>query len=238
MLSDYKITGLEEKNHKIVEDYNRKLLYSDFVKFQEKGFLKFINYINNNIIKLTQEGSLSGSVELRARIKDTESALINNSSDKMLDDVFGMEIICSAEQDLLIIKQNLEQTLASTKSRKHEKENGYIAWHETYFVINDKAKELQLEELIGDDIPVVECQFKTRDVKSNPKSRHYKYKNINEQEVQKKLEKTELIIGENIPKMWISNNGEIKELSYSEIIEKVYPFVDISTIRIPKEKEI
>ena len=37
--------------------------------------------------------------------------------------------------------------------------------------------------------------------------------------------------------MWVSRENGFHELEYKEIIQKVYPFVDITTIKEPEDKE-
>lgn len=232
MLEDYKINV----DNNVAERVNKENIYTDFVSSQEQGFMRFINYINSVVDILKQKAKISPYVEIRARIKDTNSALKNFFKDKLLDDVFGVEIICANEKEIEIIKNELEKNFKSTRSKKHNKSNGYKAEHESYSIKqNQKDKNIEHWELQKDDVPVVECQFKTIEVELNPEASHHDYKNVNKEEVQKQLENKTLQIGKEIPKMWISRENRMIELSYKEIIQKIYPFVDITTIKEPEK---
>ena len=61
---------------------------------------------------------------------------------------------------------------------------------------------------------------------------------VNKEEVQKMLEDKTLIIGRDIPKMWISKGKGIMELSYKEIVQRIYPFVDTTKIKEPRKQFI
>lgn len=232
MLEDYKINV----DNNVAEKFNKENIYTDFVSSQEQGFMRFINYINSVVDILKQKAKISPYVEIRARIKDTNSALKNFFKDKLLDDVFGVEIICANEKEIEIIKNELEKNFKSTRSKKHNKSNGYKAEHESYSIKqNQEDKNIEYWDLQKDDVPVVECQFKTIEVELNPEASHHDYKNVNKEEVQKQLENKTLQIGKEIPKMWISRENRMIELSYKEIIQKIYPFVDITTIKEPEK---
>ena len=56
-------------------------------------------------------------------------------------------------------------------------------------------------------------------------------------EQQKLLEAKTLEIGKDIPKMWVSRENGMNELSYKEIIQRIYPFVDITTIKEQQKEE-
>ena len=233
MLDNYKV-DLNNKNIEIAERINQENTYIEFVRFQEQGFMRFINYINSIVDKLKQKALISPFIEIRARIKDTNSALVNFSKDKILDDVFGVEIICANENEIKIIKAELEKVFLSTRSKKHNKSNGYKALHESYSIKNDIDDESIKEwKLNRNDVPVVECQFKTIEVELNPEASHHDYKKVNRETVQKELESKILEIGKNIPKMWVSRENGMIELTYKEIIQRIYPFVDITTIKEP-----
>lgn len=232
MLEDYKINV----DNNVAEKVNKENIYTDFVSSQEQGFMRFINYINSVVDILKQKAKISPYVEIRARIKDTNSALKNFFKDKLLDDVFGVEIICANEKEIEIIKNELEKNFKSTRSKKHNKSNGYKAEHESYSIKqNQEDKNLESWELQKDDVPVVECQFKTIEVELNPEASHHDYKKVNKEEVQKQLENKTLQIGKEIPKMWVSRESGMHELSYKEIIQRIYPFVDITTIKEPEK---
>lgn len=240
MLNKYKVSSEElAKTDEIVQKVNRENLYSDFVSSQEEGFFRFMDYVYNVIDSLKKHAKISQFIEIRARIKDIDSALNNYQKNKILDDVFGIEIICASEEEIHKIKNELEKAFTSTRPKFHDKPNGYKAWHESYSAKNDAKDILEKWNLLDHNVPAVECQFKTIAVELNPEASHHDYKNVNKVEIQNKLENEFLIIGKQIPRMWVSRENGFHELKYKEIIQRLYPFVDITTIKEPeKDKKI
>lgn len=238
MLSKYKLTNFNNENtNKIINKIKTENLYAEFVSSQEQGFFRLMNYIYTVIDNLKKKAKISPFIEIRARIKDTQSALFNFEKDKILDDVFGIEIICANEHEINIIKEELEKTLRSTRQKMHNKPNGYKAWHESYSVKPNSNEEIKQWDLLDFNVPAVECQFKTISVELNPEASHHDYKMVDKDEIQTKLERENLIIGKQIPRMWVSRENGFQELGYKEIIQRVYPFVDITTIKEPEDKE-
>lgn len=237
MLCEYKINTDEKRTQQLVERVEREKVYIDFVKSQEQGFFRFMNYVYDVINNLKNKAKVSTFIEIRARIKDIQSALNNYEKNKILDDIFGMEIICANERDINVIKNELEKNLRSTRGKVHDKENGYKAWHESYSASSNLEDEFSKWNLLDHNVPAVECQFKTIEVELNPEASHHDYKKVNKEEIQKKLENETLEIGKQIPQMWVSRENGFHELEYKEIIQKVYPFVDITTIKEPEDKK-
>lgn len=233
MLEQYKVE--QSNNEEIAQKVMREKIYLSFVKEQEQGFIRFINYVYDVINNLKQKAIISPFIEIRARIKDTESAINNYNNNKMLDDVFGIEILCVNEEEIFKIKKELERTLKSTRQKFHNKTNGYKAWHESYSAKNELNEHIESWKLLDNDVPAVECQFKTIEVELNPEASHHDYKKINRKEMQKKLENETLEIGRQIPRMWVSRENGFYELEYKEIIQKLYPFVDVTTIKEPEK---
>ena len=128
--------------------------------------------------------------------------------------------------------------MKSTRSKLHNKPNGYRAKHESYSIKENPNVDVSEWDLKRPDVPVVECQFKTIAVELNPKASHHDYKKVNRQEIQKMLESKTLEIGRNIPRMWVSRENGITELSYKEIIQRIYPFVDTTKIKESEQKSI
>lgn len=237
MLDEYKV-DVNNDVKLLAEKVNMENIYDDFVRLQEQGFIRFINYVYSVVNILKQKAKISPFIEIRARIKDSGSALRNYKKDRLLDDVFGIEIICANEDELKVIKQELEKSLRSTRTKPHNKPNGYKAEHKSYSAKpNIDNEDIRKWELEKEDVPAVECQFKTISVELNPEASHHDYKKVNRETIQKLLESTTLKIGKEIPRMWISRENGIIELSYKEIIQKIYPFVDITTIKEP-EKDV
>lgn len=239
MLNNYKVDVFDDTKE-VIDKVNKENIYIEFVRSQEQGFMRFINYINSVVNLLKQKAKVSSFIEIRARIKAIESALRNFDKDKLLDDVFGVEIICANETEIQIIKSELERYFKSTRSKKHDKPNGYKAEHESYAMKTNSSvsQEIAQWNLQGDDVPAVECQFKTIEVELNPEASHHDYKRVDRQAVQSELENKFLIIGKKIPRMWISKENTMQELGYKEIIQKIYPFVDTTTIMEPQKEQI
>ena len=214
----------------------KERIYMNFVAEQEQGFMEIVKYIYNVVDLLKQQAKISTFIEIRARIKSINSAIKNDDTDnKALDDVFGVEIICLKEEEIDVIRKELAKFFISIKSKTHDKPNGYKAKHESYCV----KQEISVFESLGLDknnIPITECQYKTMHVATNPTAVHYAYKGVNEEEIIARLKKETLQIGRDIPRMWVSRESGIIELSYKEIIQKIYPFVDITIIKEPEQQ--
>lgn len=233
MLEQYRVA--QSNNEEIAKKIQKEKIYLNFVKEQEEGFIRFINYVYDVINNLKQKAIISPFIEIRARIKDIESAIRNYDNNKILDDVFGIEIICANETEIHKIKEELEKVFQSTRQKVHNKANGYKAWHESYSAKNESNEYIKKWNLLDNDVPAVECQFKTIEVELNPEASHHDYKKVNKEEIQKKLESESLKIGKQIPRMWVSRENGFYELEYKEIIQRLYPFVDVTTIKEPEK---
>lgn len=235
-MDKYKVNVDHQAQEALLDRIEKEKIYRKFVGAQEQGFMRMINYIYSVVDLLKQKAKISPFIEIRARIKDTNSALNNHFKEKILDDVFGIEIICANEDELKIIKEELEKTFKSTRSKKHDKANGYKAEHESYSVKGENNSEAITKWRLSEyDVPVVECQFKTIAVELNPEASHHDYKKVDRAQVQSELENKTLVIGKEIPKMWVSRENGMIELSYKEIVQRIYPFVDVTTIKEPEE---
>lgn len=235
-MDKYKVNVDHQAQEALLDRIEKEKIYRKFVSAQEQGFMRVINYIYSVVDLLKQKAKISPFMEIRARIKDTNSALNNHFKEKILDDVFGIEIICANEDELKIIKEELERVFKSTRSKKHDKANGYKAEHESYSVKRENNSEAITKWRLSEhDVPVVECQFKTIAVELNPEASHHDYKKVDRVQVQRELENKTLVIGKDIPKMWVSRESGMIELSYKEIIQRIYPFVDVTTIKEPEK---
>ena len=82
--------------------------YRLFISEALPGYICFMEALNNTINAL-QEKNTIGKTKLRARLKAVNSALINTQK-KILDDVFGFEIVTDSERDkevLMLLIHNL-----------------------------------------------------------------------------------------------------------------------------------
>jgi len=95
--------------------------YRSFITDLGEGFLEIVeNY--NMCLEIAKSKELIGDVKLKARIKDFSSARIN-SDKKILDDVFGMEIVTPTEREkeILILFNHLVFDISKNKNSKMKK---------------------------------------------------------------------------------------------------------------------
>lgn len=209
--------------------------YSKFVVEQQQAFIMFINYLNKYINELREKGKVTNFLEIRARIKTSNSTIKNDKNDKILDDIFGIELICASELEIQIVRGELEKMLSMIRKKELDKDNGYKALHCVYKMnddLIDKLNKNKLQKIGKDYFPVIEAQYKTIEVfyESNyGTASHEKYKNMNMDEIQRLYNAGLLVMGTYIPYMWISdpNNDNMKELSTEEAIKKLYPSIKL-----------
>lgn len=217
----------ELSNEEILE--TRKFdLYNNYVYSQKKGFEALINFINNLTNKMKEDGKISDLFEIRARIKAPQSA-IHNDDHKVLNDVFGMEIITATEEELYMVANAILKHMDIVSEKKHDKANGYKALHRLLDLKKDEIENLDLDRKCI-QIPLVEIQFKTMEVavkSCGGTADHAIYKGETKEEVQRKYDNGEFSIFTNVPTMWVSRNGEIKMLSTEETLKKMYPFLKL-----------
>lgn len=101
--------------------------YKGFISDLGEGFLDIAeNY--NLCLEIAKNRALIGDVKLKARIKDFSSSRIN-SNKKILDDVFGIEIVSATdeEKEFLMLFNHLIFNIS--KDKKYNKPTGYAAYH-------------------------------------------------------------------------------------------------------------
>lgn len=207
-------------------------VYNEFIVNQREGFLNIMNFTNSIINRLINDGTISEFIEMRARIKAPVSA-IQNDSKKALDDIFGIEIIGAREEELLIIREKLENVMQKTKQRNHNKNNGYKATHICYAFKKDKINSLNSPNINENYLPVIEFQFKTTEVaarcKYGKQADHSGYKNVNPQNIQKEYDEGKMRIFTTVPTMWERDRykGDMILLTEEEILKKLYPFLKL-----------
>lgn len=225
----------------------------------KENFLKLINYINRKIESLKNEGELSEFVEIRARVKGLASAIRNHNKErstfennitkklkdteeelekgKTLDDIFGIEIVGATEEEINYLREVLENFLSKTRpTKKHNKENGYKAEHDSYYLKNEiTGEDYQIIE--PDKTPIIECQYKLiatiRNCQYGEKASHLTYKGEKTEDIQQMYDEGEFIIGYNLPTMYKSDydkNGNpiMRKLSVEETLREEYPFLNMS----------
>ena len=231
--------------------------YEKFVLDQESQFILFINYLNKFINELRDKGTITPHLAFYARVKATNSAYQNHSDKKALDDVFGIEILATAEAEFQALMKEIEsdgdinRLLRVHKVTKHDKDNGYKAEHH-YCVLEPKLVET-LNNLSGKTrrnripaqlFPLIEFQYKTFEVYYQGNfgtASHEVYKNTEIKQIQSLYDTDLLTVGEYIPTMWISDpyNDNVRELSTREILKKMYPSLKLKDAKRstePKQK--
>lgn len=218
--------------------------YEKYVLEQQEQFVLFINYLNQYINSLREQGIISPFLKFYARVKATNSAL-KNYEKKALDDIFGIEFICATDEEIKILQEKLEPLLKSHKIKIHNKENGYKAIHHSCSIKQEIRDELTKKmenksKVKQETFPVIEVQYKTIGVYYEAvygKASHEKYKDTKLPQLQLLYDNDCLTVGEYIPYMWISNadTDNVRELSTEEVLRKMYPSLKLGGNKAKKE---
>lgn len=102
--------------------------YKEFINIHADNFLDIVEDLNM-CLEIAKDYETIGNVQLKARIKDFSSSKIN-SNVKILDDIFGVELVSASEFDkeFLILFSYLMFDI--DKNKKYRKEDtGYSAYH-------------------------------------------------------------------------------------------------------------
>lgn len=137
--------NLDEQN----EIKARKIdAYKDYVLEAIPGYVMFMELVNQIVTKLENDNVI-GKTKVKSRIKSINSSMIN-TEEKVLDDIFGFEIITQNERDkeiLMIVIYNLFDRKYA-RHKNHNKSNGYYAHHCTGTVKNKLDENDDLEKHI------------------------------------------------------------------------------------------
>ena len=221
---------VEKSSRDAINDRVAYMMYFAFVESQRNGFVSIMQFINDKINEMIDQGRISDMIEIRARIKAAQSA-INNDDRKALDDIFGIEIITATENEISTLIQSLSQYMIKTKSKNYDKPNGYKAKHKYWTMKEDKTNYLKNYSFASDHdhIPMIEFQFKTAEVaikcNNGGSADHTTYKGETTEEIQSKFDKGEFTLY-NTPTMWVSRDGRMALLSKEETLKKIYPFLN------------
>lgn len=251
---NYQATPLSERE--------ARRTYEKFVIDQEEQFILFINYLNQYINHLRDLGKITPHLAFYARVKATNSAYKNHSDGKTLDDVFGIEILATSEEEYKTLMEEIEspseedKTFSENKrllkvhhTKNHDKDNGYKAEHHTCSIepelvttLNNllgKSKDDKISEQL---FPLIEFQYKTFEVYYQGNfgtASHEKYKNTEIQQIQALYDAGLLTVGEYIPTMWVSNpySDNVRELTSRDVLKKMYPSLKLKDLKMPPEKQ-
>lgn len=155
------------------EDKAEKIdAYRIFISEAMPGYIGFMEAINHTITELELCGII-GKTKLRTRVKSINSAL-KNTDDKILDDIFGFEIVTQNERDKEILMLIIHNLFVSkyVRQKNHNKSNGYFAHHCTGAVKNalDGTEVSGLEKHIL-EAETSELKNQYRDLPNNEQKR-------------------------------------------------------------------
>ena len=133
----------------------------------EVFFVIVENY--NECLKIAKRNEIIGDVKLKARIKDFSSSRLNTDK-KILDDIFGMELIAPTEEGKEFLMLFNRLAFEIKKEKKHRKEQtGYTAYH----CMGDlKINEKKLENL-QEKIKKIIASSKTQEYKRSKISKEF-----------------------------------------------------------------
>lgn len=151
---------------KKIEEENKKLQptigeladgYKSYIMDLGEGFLEIAEKYNE-CIQIAKYNEFVGDVKVKARIKDFSSSCTNTDV-KLLDDVFGMELVTATEFEKEVLTLFNHLLFDINKDKKYNKKSGYIAYH----CMGDfSPKEGYLPDII-------------KDIILNTKTREYRY---------------------------------------------------------------
>lgn len=123
----------------------------------------------NECLKIAKRNEIIGDVKLKARIKDFSSSRLNTDK-KILDDIFGMELIAPTEEGKEFLMLFNRLAFEIKKEKKHRKEQtGYTAYH----CMGDlKINEKKLENL-QEKIKKIIASSKTQEYKRSKISKEF-----------------------------------------------------------------
>ena len=101
--------------------------YKGYIYDLGPGFLDFAE-VYNRCIQIAKSNEIIGGARLKVRIKDFSSSL-KNTDTKMLDDVFGMELVTATEREKEILMLFNHLIFQIQNDKKYNKRNGYVAYH-------------------------------------------------------------------------------------------------------------
>lgn len=147
--------------------------YKTFVSEAVCGYVMFMELINQIVTKLEDNGII-GKTKVKGRIKSINSSM-NNTEEKILDDIFGFEIVTQNEKDkeiLMVVIHNLfDEKYARHKN--HNKSNGYYAHHCTGSVKKNLDEKEDLERHIL-EAKTYELKTEYRDMTHKEQKKHKK----------------------------------------------------------------
>ena len=222
-------------------------IYNNLANGKIMDFIQAKEYIAETLEQLLHEGKIGKGVVLASRIKAPESVVQNWKLGKNLNDIFGITLLTTTQQEMTEIRARLRKDKMfniSSKKQLNEK-RGYEAIH---FLFN-----------VGEEDSVkkrVECHMQTHENYKNVyphilyKTRRRLHRDLTSEEeaqikgkIQSMYDSKEIYgdrlsngRGCRIPQMWVTSfnqQGKMEEQELDEdmILTIMYPFLDISKKR-------
>lgn len=222
-------------------------IYNNLANGKITDFIKAKEYIAETLEQLLQEGKIGKGVVLASRIKAPESVVQNWKLGKDLNDIFGITLLTTTQQEMTEIRTRLKNDKKfdiSSKKQMNEK-RGYEAIHFLFNVGEEDCVKTK-----------VECHMQTHENYKNVyphvlyKIRRRLHRDLTPEEEAQIKEKIQSMYdskeiygdrlsngrGCRIPQMWVASfnqKGKIEEQELKEdiILTIMYPFLDISKKR-------
>lgn len=124
--------------------------YKMYIEELGEGFLRVVETYNE-ALHIAKPTEILGNVKIKARIKDFSSS-VSNTDKKILDDVFGMEVVTDTEfeKEIILLFNYLAFDISKDKNMNKEKTSGYFAHHcMGDFNPNSGITSEQLKEIIN-----------------------------------------------------------------------------------------
>jgi len=203
--------------------------YKKFIQDVGGDFLHFAEAYNE-VLKVANEYGHMNS-KLTVRIKDFSSAN-SNTDNKELDDMFGMEVATSTEEQKEILTLFNELIFKNTKSKmwnKTQEEGGYSAYHTTGMVQLKEDEDLQSRIIdIIENTNVEEwTSSKDKNIPADKRAKTSPYKNL-QKLIQNPLEQ----------KWLVALIGKMLEvLKRSDLDIDSIPIIEFHHITLEKQEE-
>ena len=240
---------IQEGEKRLLQAYE---IYNNLAKGKIADFEKIKNYLAQTLENMLAEGSIGPGVILASRIKSPASVVQNWKLGKDLNDIFGITLLTTTQQEMDEIRARLrkEKKFNITSKKKMNEKRGYEAIHFLFNVGDEKNKTK------------IECHMQTHEkyISVYPhvlyKARRKLRRDLTEQEEEQiqalvqEMYEEEKLVGQtlsngrnsNVPQMWVTSFNqqgkmEEQELTDDMILTIMYPFLDISKKQKQRHQE-
>lgn len=244
-----KNTEDDQDTERLLQAYE---IYNSLANGKMEDFKKVKAYLVNVLEQLLKEGKISPRVVLASRMKAPASVVENWKLKENLNDIFGITLLTTTQQEMDEIRARLrkEKKFNISSKKKMNEKRGYEAIH-FLFDVGEEGKKTK-----------VECHMQTHEAYKNVYP-HIFYKirrkidrdltKEEEMEIEEKVQKmyeegtlSGMLLSKGrksrIPQMWVTSfnqEGKMEEQELDEdmILTIMYPFLNISKKK-PKEASL